>query len=227
LNRIFRAAGIAAAAATLIATAASPSIAAETQAAPAAGQFAPDGLFVDYGDLTRNAAAAAAAETPGPIGLVFQHAIARVGGDSGEAKPPPRPLAELVAAYAGDAAPDKEQECLANAVYFEARSEPMEGQLAVAEVVINRAASGRYPATLCAVITQPAQFSFIRRGRFPAVKKKPEAWRRAVAIARIARAGLAKGLASNILWYHAAYVSPRWGRRLNRETRIGLHIFYS
>lgn len=136
-------------------------------------------------------------------------------------------LAELVLAHAGTQTGDREMECLANAVYFEARSEPIEGQLAVAEVVMNRAASGRYPTDLCAVITQKAQFSFINRGRFPRADRGSEAWKKAVAIASIARRKLAANLPSSVLWYHATYVSPSWGRRLTRQTQIGLHIFYS
>lgn len=136
-------------------------------------------------------------------------------------------LAELVLVHAGTQTGDREMECLANAVYFEARSEPIEGQLAVAEVVMNRAASGRYPTDLCAVITQKAQFSFINRGRFPRADRGSEAWKKAVAIASIARRKLAANLPSSVLWYHATYVSPSWGRRLTRQTQIGLHIFYS
>jgi len=136
-------------------------------------------------------------------------------------------LAELVLAYAGTQAGDREMECLANAVYFEARSEPIEGQLAVAEVVLNRAASGRYPTDLCSVITQKAQFSFIRRGRFPRADRGSEAWKKAVAIASIAKQKLAGNLPSSVLWYHATYVSPKWGKRLTRQSQIGLHIFYS
>jgi spore germination cell wall hydrolase CwlJ-like protein len=140
---------------------------------------------------------------------------------------PAKPLAELVQAYADTRTGDREMECLANAVYFEARSEPIEGQLAVAEVVLNRASSGRYPTDLCAVITQKAQFSFIQRGRFPRADRSSEAWRKAVAIASIARQKLAGNLPSSVLWYHATYVSPSWGKRLTRQTQIGLHIFYS
>jgi spore germination cell wall hydrolase CwlJ-like protein len=94
-------------------------------------------------------------------------------------------------------------------------------------VVLNRAASGRYPADLCAVITQKAQFSFIRHGRFPHADRGSEAWKKAVAIASIARQKLAGSLPASCLWYHATYVSPSWGKRLTRQTQIGLHIFYS
>ena len=128
---------------------------------------------------------------------------------------------------AAPAAADGEQDCLAKAVYFESRGEPIEGQLAVAEVVMNRAASGRYPTGLCDVITQKAQFSFIRNGRFPTPDEASEAWRKAVAIARIASDKLVSTLPSDVLWYHAEYVAPAWGKRLTRTAQIGLHIFYS
>jgi spore germination cell wall hydrolase CwlJ-like protein len=137
-------------------------------------------------------------------------------------------LDALVANEAGVETGDAEQDCLANAVYFEARGEPLQGQLAVAEVVMNRAASGRYPTTLCGVVVQPAQFSFVRRGRMPRADRTSEAWRRAVGVARVAVEGMApRLLPSTCLWYHANYVSPSWGRRLARNARIGLHIFYS
>ena len=139
----------------------------------------------------------------------------------------PRGLGELVQSYAAVATENVEQDCLASAIYFEARGEPIEGQLAVAEVVLNRAASGRYPATICEVVTQPWQFSFVRRGIIPAADRASDAWRKAVAVARIAESGAQRLLPRDVLWYHADYVSPSWGRRLARNTKIGLHIFYS
>lgn len=139
-----------------------------------------------------------------------------------------RTLASLVVDQTGGVAPaNPEQHCLASAVYFEARGEPLEGQLAVAEVVLNRARSGRYPTTICAVVRQPAQFSFVRRGIIPRADQDRVEWRRAIAIARIAETGETRLLPENVLWYHANYVSPGWGRRLARTTRIGAHIFYS
>ena len=140
---------------------------------------------------------------------------------------PYRPLGDLIHSYAGYSTENREQDCLANAVYFEARGEPVEGQLAVAEVVLNRTQSGRYPSTICEVVTQPWQFSFVRDGIIPAADRGSDAWRRAVAIARIAEAGAKRLLPRDVLWYHADYVSPSWGRRLARNTKIGLHIFYS
>ena len=137
-----------------------------------------------------------------------------------------RSLRRLVRAHAAADVPDPERECLAGAVYFEAQGESVEGQLAVAEVVLNRAASGEYPSSICDVVTQPAQFSFIRDGRFPAIDRGSDAWRKAVAVAHIAAENLADTLSSDVLWYHADYVAPSWGRRLSRATQIGAHIFY-
>jgi spore germination cell wall hydrolase CwlJ-like protein len=143
------------------------------------------------------------------------------------AVPRPRSLGELVNAYAATEVPDLEQDCLAGAVYFEARGEPIEGQLAVAEVVLNRVASVKYPDTICEVVTQKAQFSFVVNGRFPKADRTSEAWKKAVAISTIALGKLDHRLSKDVLWYHADYVAPGWGKRLTREQKIGLHIFYS
>ena len=178
------------------------------------------------------AAPAPAAEKKGLFASLWIKAAALFGAapsaaPANAAPAAPRSLDELVVAYAGDRTADDEQDCLAKAVYFEARGEPLEGQLAVAQVVMNRAASGRYPGTLCEVVTQPWQFSFIDKGRFPTPDFSSPSWRKAVAVARIAQARLAGALPANVLWYHATYVSPSWGKRLQRTTQIGLHIFYS
>jgi spore germination cell wall hydrolase CwlJ-like protein len=65
-----------------------------------------------------------------------------------------------------------------------------------------------------------------RHQAHPNANRSSEAWRRAVAIARIAQDRVSDQLTDDVLWYHAEYVSPSWGRRLNRSTKIGLHIFY-
>ena len=219
MNRIVRAAGFAAAAFALVAGASysDPASAFEiaTAAASAAAPAQARANLSDpnvFANMWANVTdlVTPKPETPAPA-----------------AAPVPSSLADLVLAHAGVETADREQECLANAVYFEARSEPIEGQLAVAEVVMNRAASGRYPADLCKVITQKAQFSFIRRGKFPRANRDSDAWKKAVAIAAIARQKLAGTLPSGVLWYHATYVSPKWGKRLTQQTQIGLHIFYS
>ena len=136
----------------------------------------------------------------------------------------PRPLAQLVAQYADDEARDEQADCLASAVYFESNGEPLAGQLAVAEVIINRARSGRFADTLCGVITQRSQFSFVRAGRIPAPPRQSEAWRNAVAIAHIALDDRADSPVSDALFFHARYVNPRW--RLQRLAAVGNHIFY-
>ena len=141
--------------------------------------------------------------------------------------PAPRPLHELVASFVDLRDQDDQELCLAKAVYFEARGESLQGQLAVAEVVLNRVASHRYPDTICKVVTQKAQFSFIRNGRFPRPNTSSEAWRNALAVADVAQNQLANAVAPDVLWYHANYVAPSWGKRLNRVTQIGVHIFYS
>lgn len=143
------------------------------------------------------------------------------------AVPRPRTLDEQVGAYGRIGVADAEQDCLANAVYFEARGEPIQGQLAVAEVVLNRVASKKYPDTICEVVVQPWQFSFVDHGRIPAADRSSASWRKAVAIARLAQENRAAALSSDVLWYHADYVAPSWGKRLDRETKIGLHIFYT
>ena len=140
---------------------------------------------------------------------------------------PPRSLDALVASYVDYGDRDEQGECLAKAVYFEARSESLEGQLAVANVVLNRAKSGVYPTTICEVVTQPWQFSFIRQGRFPTPDRDSEAWREAAAVAAIAQKNLMQIVPQNVLWYHADYVAPSWGRRLTRVAQIGAHIFYN
>lgn len=140
---------------------------------------------------------------------------------------PSAQLERAVEAHARYETDDAEQDCLANTVYFESGLEPLEGQLAVAEVVLNRMRSGRYPSTICGVVLQPAQFSYVRGGRIPRVDRTSEMWRRAVGVARLAQAGTGtRLLPEDTLWYHADYVSPAWGPRLNRTTKIGLHIFY-
>lgn len=136
------------------------------------------------------------------------------------------PLYALVGKYETSDRLDEQTTCLATAVYFEARGEALEGQLAVARVVMNRALSGRYPPDWCSVVKQRAQFSFVRNGEFPAVNTDSEAWRKAQAIAELAAANVVPTLSPDVLWYHANYVAPSWGQRLNVVEKIGAHIFY-
>jgi len=117
-----------------------------------------------------------------------------------------------------------EMQCLAGAIYFEARGESLEGQLAVGRVIVNRSKSGRFPASYCGVVYQPSQFSFVHGRSMPAVRTGSEDWHDAMAVARIADQGSWKSEASNALYFHAARVSPSW--RLTRLARVDNHIFY-
>ena len=119
---------------------------------------------------------------------------------------------------------DPELECLAGAIYFEARGEPINGQLAVGEVVVNRANSGRFPATYCGVVKQAGQFSFVKRGTIPAPKRSSAAWQTAQAIARIAHEGSWDSAAKDSLFFHARRLSPGW--RMQKVASISNHVFY-
>ena len=136
------------------------------------------------------------------------------------------PLYALVDKFSAGAPLDEQGSCLATAVYFEARGESLEGQLAVARVVINRAVSLKYPPDICGVVKQPAQFSFVRHGAFPWIDTNSAAWARAQGIARLALANVVPSVGNDVLWYHASYVDPSWGHRLSRAEKIGAHIFY-
>jgi N-acetylmuramoyl-L-alanine amidase len=133
-------------------------------------------------------------------------------------------LSTLVETKAAETPVDDEEKCLASAIFYEARSESFEGQLAVAKVILNRVESGRFARSICGVVVQPGQFSFVRGGAIPAVSLKSNDWREALAIARIAQAKLHPSSAGNALFFHATHVNPRW--RLTRVASIGNHVFY-
>jgi N-acetylmuramoyl-L-alanine amidase len=133
-------------------------------------------------------------------------------------------LSDLVRAYSSTQTPNRESECLAVTVYFEAKSEPLIGQLAVAETVINRSRSGRFPSSLCGVLMQRGQFSFVRGGSYPAVARGGQQWKNAVAIARIAQEDLHDSSVGSALFFHARSVSPGW--KLRRIGSVGNHVFY-
>ncbi|WP_419956786.1 cell wall hydrolase [Novosphingobium kalidii] len=133
-------------------------------------------------------------------------------------------LGALVAAQPDESELTPEMQCLAGAIYFEARGETLEGQLAVGQVIVNRTASGRFPESYCGVVYQPSQFSFVRGKSMPRVRAGSRAWREAVAVARIAHEGSWDSEVSDALYFHAARVSPRW--RLTRLARVDNHVFY-
>jgi spore germination cell wall hydrolase CwlJ-like protein len=119
----------------------------------------------------------------------------------------------------------RELECLAVGIYFESKSEPLTGQLAVGQVIANRANSkGRFPSSYCGVLFQRSQFSFIRGKSLPRVPRESRQWQTAVAVAKIVDQDLKDSSVGNALFFHAKHVSPRW--RLKRVASIGNHIFY-
>jgi spore germination cell wall hydrolase CwlJ-like protein len=127
---------------------------------------------------------------------------------------------------------EKEVNCMATAIYFEARGESYRGQVAVGQVVLNRVAHKLYPDTICAVVYQnqhrrnACQFSFACDGR-PERVSEMKSWAQAEEIA--------KGVISGDLYlsevgyathYHATYVRPHWAKRMTKVTKVGLHVFY-
>lgn len=133
-------------------------------------------------------------------------------------------LAAAVAAQDMPIAAPADLTCLAGAIYFESKGEPLTGQLAVAHVVINRAASGRFPRSICAVVTQPGQFSFVRGGRVPSVSTANAQYRTAIAVAQVAMEKRWESPIANAMFFHARRVSPGWG--MTRVAAIGGHVFY-
>lgn len=127
----------------------------------------------------------------------------------------------------------KEENCLATAVYFEARGEPLKGQKAVAEVVMTRAGSGLYPRSICGVVYQNSnhylacQFTFTCDGVSHRTREKA-AWSLAqrVAVAAMTNARNKRPLTNWATHYHASYVKPAWASKLVRTATIGTHIFY-
>lgn len=146
--------------------------------------------------------------------------------DTQSAKPPvsAESLSQLVSLHTIPAQMDEELRCLAGAVYFESKGETLNGQLAVAKVVIARRDSGRFASSICGVVYQPSQFSFVRGGRMPAIKTASRDWADAVAIAQIALSNSWKSPVEGALFFHARHVSPGW--RMQRLAAVDNHIFY-
>ena len=117
-----------------------------------------------------------------------------------------------------------EERCLAGAVYFESKGESLTGQLAVARVILARANSGRFPSTLCGVVFQKSQFSFVRGAGMPPIRTGSKGWQEAVAISKIALNDSWKSPVEGALFFHARHVTPGWN--LTRIGSIDNHIFY-
>ncbi|WP_417208026.1 cell wall hydrolase [Antarctobacter sp.] len=121
--------------------------------------------------------------------------------------------------------------CLAEALYFEARGETVEGLFAVSEVIINRVASKRFPSSICGVVNQgtgrkfACQFTYTCDGR-PENIDDPRSWDRVGKVARAALDGKSNGLTKGATHYHATWVSPDWARKYTKTYAHGVHIFY-
>jgi spore germination cell wall hydrolase CwlJ-like protein len=190
------------------------------------------GFLLAYGATTAASAQAQPFEAPaivvpaiaGAVEPTPSQAAPLQDADGAGATAQAESLDALVEASVDDATLDAQTRCLATAVFFESRSESLAGQLAVANVVIARAQSGRFPASLCGVITQPGQFGFVRKGRMPDAPTDNPHWRTAKAIARIALDQAWHNPVEGALYFHAAYRGTNWGRE--EVARIGGHIFY-
>jgi N-acetylmuramoyl-L-alanine amidase len=134
-------------------------------------------------------------------------------------------LVSMVADLSSPEAGSSELECLATGIYYEAKSEPLKGQLAVGQVIANRSNSGgRFPSTYCGVLFQRGQFSFVHGHSLPHVSHSSKQWQTAVAIAKIVDQDLKDPVVGNALFFHARYVSPGW--HLKRVASIGNHVFF-
>lgn len=126
---------------------------------------------------------------------------------------------------------ESERQCLTEGIYYEARGESTAGQLAVAEVILNRVAAGRYADTICGVIMQgktsnQCQFSFVCNGDMDKPREHA-AWRRAERVAALVLGGeVRNSLIGGATYYHASYVNPSWKDRMVEVKKIGQHIFY-
>jgi hypothetical protein len=188
-------------------------------------------------------AVALASATPAPLDQTPVEIVTVVGVPRPETDSAPHATADATIVPRNAGRPDyaslvdpenaaREERCLTEAVYFESRSEPAEGQAAVAQVVLNRAKSGLYPSSICGVVFQnrhryrACQFSFACEGRALRVTE-PEAWATARRIARSVLEGKTYVAdVGNSTHYHADYVRPRWARALKKMDVIGHHIFY-
>ena len=129
----------------------------------------------------------------------------------------------VVTAMAETPVDETQHNCVATAVYFESKGEPVAGQLAVARVIMNRAKSGRFAKTPCGVVTQPSQFSFVHGGNLPTPPENA-AWHQAKLVAKMVMSDGYAGPAASALYFHAKRVAPGWNR--TSLGAIGNHIFY-
>jgi len=181
---------------------------------------------IEAGAMSRDAAPASA--MPEPIAVSLPAMLA-VLPPPAPGVPPPSPIERL---HLQGKSLARAERCLANAVYFEARDQPFKGQVAVAQVVMNRVFSGFYPEDVCGVIYQNAshqlacQFTFACDGKRKMIDERG-AWARANRIARETLAGkLYEQAVGTATHYHALYVHPTWLHEMHKLVRYGIHSFY-
>lgn len=199
--------------------------------ADGAGAFAQDATAFPAAPATQTTSDESVEIVPEQAVFVSQEVVQPIadaadGADEAQLTNNADSLRELVAQIDQGDEMSNQLRCLAGAVYFESRGEPLSGQLAVAQVVINRSEDGRWPASYCGVVYQRSQFSFVKNGRMPRINTNSAAWERAKAIARIAHEGLWESEAGNATYFHAKYVRPGWSKRKKRLTQIDTHVFY-
>jgi spore germination cell wall hydrolase CwlJ-like protein len=195
-------------------------------------QLAADTITIDTSILAADATARETALKPVSSDIMFTQGTGGMPNEMPVAEPEEadiKPLntsslAELVKSYGAATELNAETRCLAGAVYFESKGESLAGQLAVARVVLARSKSGRFPSSICGVVYQPSQFSFVRGGKMPRIDTGGSNWKNAVAISKISLDGSWKSPVEGALFFHARYVSPGW--RLKRVGTIDNHIFY-
>lgn len=123
-------------------------------------------------------------------------------------------------------------QCLTEALYFEARGETVKGLFAVAEVILNRVDSSKFPGSVCGVINQgtgrkyACQFTYTCDGR-PENIHEPASWERMGKVARLMLDGGPRPLTHGATYYHTTAVSPKWSRTFRRTAKYGVHLFYA
>nr|WP_246100848.1 cell wall hydrolase [Palleronia caenipelagi] len=165
--------------------------------------------------------------------------LSRISSGKAFVRPVPRPARAPRIQYSRDflaglpkASGGAEWQCLAEALYFEARGEKVKGVFAVAEVILNRVDSRKYPNSVCGVVNQgtgrkyACQFSYTCDG-IPDRVSEPKAWARMGKIARLMLDGAPRHLTNGAMFYHTKAVSPSWSRKFQRTATIGAHYFYS
>ncbi len=212
-------------------------LAPEKQPAAAKPKAADSGPVGKVGDETAGGVIVAYASAAEPVtNAPFDAVIAKGSLDPNVVMPDaPATHAWVNNPIPASARSDSELKCLATAIYFEARGEPEEGQIAVAQVVLNRLKNPAYPNTICGVVYQNkyrrnrCQFSFACDGRSDRITDMT-AWTKAQTLAKEAVEDQADTFISEVgssTHYHATYVRPRWAGRMEQTDKIGRHIFYN